>query len=108
MSSTSSDDDGPWTGQVDGYQFEPEYTEEEMRERERELAAVAASQAATTDQPLDPTPPRLGADPTSWCKCGNCTAMDSEQEHLCCHEHQYMAFYIREIENTRVSLCSGP
>ena len=95
------DEDIPWTGRVDGYLFEPEYTDEEMIQRDSELAAAAA--AAAADPPLLRSPPRLGRPGGSdtWCTCGNCEVMETEAMSFCCHECMRMEPLLREMEEQR-------
>ncbi|KAK7168520.1 hypothetical protein R3I93_004741 [Phoxinus phoxinus] len=77
MADYSTDDPFMFDGR--SYLFEPEYTDEELQElreratRERELPVVNAA-----------TQPRISGN--WWCTCGDCKAMDTEQECLCCTE----------------------
>jgi hypothetical protein len=62
---------------VAGYQFEPIFTNEELKIREdREKAAQAAIAGRSGN--------------TKWCLCNNCSAMNSDQESLCCLELQHI------------------
>ena len=94
------DEDVPWTGRVEGYLFEPEYTDEEMRERDSEMAAAAAAAAAAAVEPEVRSPPRLGrpGGADSWCTCGNCEVMETEAMSFCCHECMRMEPLLREME----------
>ncbi|KAL0150481.1 hypothetical protein M9458_050717 [Cirrhinus mrigala] len=73
------------TFEFDGrpYLFEPEYTEEELRERrerreiERQRAEEAAASRATTQ-------PRITG--RWWCSCRCCEIMPTDMECFCCKE----------------------
>lgn len=62
------------------YQFEPEYTEEELQEMEEE----ERRRAVELQQEMAETQPRVAGN--LWCVCGRCEAMATEEECLCCHE----------------------
>lgn len=51
------------------YLFEPEYTDDELRQREETQAS---------DRPR--------SNETWWCTCGKCQPLPTEQESQCCHE----------------------
>lgn len=64
------------------YMFEPEYTDEELRQIDEEKARLQAENSLMGDSQ---TPRRI--DNLDWCFCGNnCTIMAAEQECLCCAE----------------------
>lgn len=69
--------------EVEGYQFEPEFTEEEIE--------------AQNDAP----PPAVNVNERgaslNWCTCENCTILPTFKECLCCYEFEhYVADYINE------------
>ena len=59
-----------------GYRFEPEYTQEELREME--ARATEAPEA-----PAEAVPRFTG---NWWCACGKCRQMPTEHESRCCTE----------------------
>ena len=74
MTSASSDVDFEDYG-VFGYQLEPEYTEEELRQME-EAASVQRREIENN----------LCQNDTNWCSCSKCIALPLPSECLCCHE----------------------
>ena len=68
-----------------GYAFQPEWNAEELEER-----AAAAGEDAEAEYDADRLPAggvlegRLAN--TDWCGCGNCVAMPTARECLCCRE----------------------
>ncbi|XP_038163456.1 uncharacterized protein LOC119798171 [Cyprinodon tularosa] len=56
--------------------YEPEYTDDELRYMDEAAAAQA--------EPQTPLCYRRRASETWWCKCGNCQAMPTEEESICC------------------------
>uniref|UniRef100_A0A673I3R6 P2X purinoreceptor 7 intracellular domain-containing protein n=1 Tax=Sinocyclocheilus rhinocerous TaxID=307959 RepID=A0A673I3R6_9TELE len=58
------------------YLFEPEYTEEEIRQMEETAAATQTSQASG----------RRRSNETWWCTCGKCQPLPTEEESQCCHD----------------------
>ncbi|XP_051963680.1 P2X purinoceptor 7-like [Xyrauchen texanus] len=70
------------------YLFEPEYTDAELREMEEEAAAAAQTQGEATV--------RQRAQDTWWCSCGQCMAMPTDEESLCCNEWDFAR---RPLEN---------
>ena len=67
---------------IQGYLYEPEYSEEELRRIEEEAAAAAAEQAL----PVAEEPDRAGVN--WWCTCLLCSPMETHKESLCCSEFQ--------------------
>ncbi len=77
--------------------FEPEYTDEELREMdlqraERERASVAAAAPEAAAESRD----RRTGD--WWCRCGNCKAMETEEECFCCREWDLVIPQMQELE----------
>ncbi|KAK7172391.1 hypothetical protein R3I93_004651 [Phoxinus phoxinus] len=58
------------------YLFEPEYTEEEIRQMEETAAATHTSQASC----------RRRSNETWWCTCGKCQPLPTDEESQCCHD----------------------
>ena len=59
------------------YLYEPEYTDAELEEMEREEAArLAEPVVEERDRTVD----------TWWCQCDGCRVMDTQKECLCCTE----------------------
>uniref|UniRef100_A0A8C1B467 P2X purinoreceptor 7 intracellular domain-containing protein n=1 Tax=Cyprinus carpio carpio TaxID=630221 RepID=A0A8C1B467_CYPCA len=58
------------------YLFEPEYTEEEIRQMDENAAATHTSQASG----------RRRSNETWWCTCGKCQPLPTEEESQCCHD----------------------
>ena len=74
MSSSGTESDSSASSDVDfddygefGYQLEPEYMEEELRQME---------EAASAQRQND----------TNWCSCSRCISLPLPSECLCCHE----------------------
>ncbi|KAM4530080.1 uncharacterized protein PAE49_022740 [Odontesthes bonariensis] len=63
-----------------GYRFEPEYTEEELRQMDLEM------QARGTEGPEAVTTEVSRVSGSWWCTCGKCKQMPTEQESRCCKE----------------------
>ncbi len=61
------------------YLSDPEYTEEELCEREAARARQAGFQPAVAEYPQTPR-----TEDARWCICGHCTPMASEDECLRC------------------------
>ena len=82
MSSDESDNDNESFSQ-NGYQWEPEYNEEELAEIERE------NQRRTS-------PVNERSSDLNWCLCNNCITMPTIKECNCCQEfeHYYEADYL--------------
>ena len=74
-----------------GYLFEPDYSAEELQQRDVEAAERQA--AAAEEQQREP---RAGH--TSWCLCTNCIPMATEVESLCCHEFHRAQFLLDELQ----------
>ena len=86
-------------GGQQGYLFEPEYTEEQLRQRDEDEAAAAAADAARQAAVVagaDAEEQRVGND--SWCLCtnSNCMPMETERDLLCCHEFHRAQFLLDE------------
>ncbi|XP_071853192.1 P2X purinoceptor 7-like [Apostichopus japonicus] len=62
---------------LEGYQFEPEYTEAEM------VNLAAEKNATDTDSVGSET--ETDTSEEDYCLCGECEAMPSEKENVCCH-----------------------
>lgn len=58
------------------YLFEPEYSDQELREMEEASAAAARLQASE----------RQRSHQKWWCSCSKCCEMTTEVESICCHE----------------------
>lgn len=58
------------------YLFEPEYTDNELRQMEETATATRLSQAIV----------RPRSNETWWCTCSKCQPLPTEQECQCCHE----------------------
>ena len=76
---------------IQGYLYEPEYSEEELRRIEEEAAAAAAEQAL----PVAEEPDRAGVN--WWCTCLLCSPMENHKESLCCSEFQRCQFLRDEM-----------
>ena len=74
-----SDDDFEYDGRP--YLFEPEYTDEELREMEEQTRREREEQEARDEEE---SRPRINGD--WWCCCGHCNAMPTEEESLSCTE----------------------
>ena len=87
---SSSDSELTNEMEVEGYQFEPEFTEEEI-----ESQNLASSPVVTVNErgmSLD------------WCTCENCTILSTFDERLCCNElDHYVTDYINS-HTKRISL----
>ncbi|CAL8254644.1 unnamed protein product [Boreogadus saida] len=77
-----------WTRE--GYLFEPEFSQEELREREEEDAAAAAEQALPVAE--DEEPERAGVN--WWCTCLLCSPKNTNTESMCCSEFQRCQFLL--------------
>ena len=66
-----------------GYRFEPEFTQEELREME--ARATEAPEA-----PAEAVPRITGG----WCACGKCRQMPTEVESRCCTEWDLVRKFI--------------
>ncbi len=67
------------------YNFEPEYTEEELeRQRQEEAAAGGVEQAAMALE--------------DWCFCQECEEMATENECVCCRSADYVLPNIGDLE----------
>lgn len=61
------------------YLFEPEYTEEELAQMDREREETQEDEAAGGTM-------RTRANSTWWCQCNYCAQMSTEEESFCCTE----------------------
>lgn len=77
------------------YTDEPEYTEEELRERRERREADAAAGTTATSQQQDPStcleeeyhwPPPSRVGNTEWCECSCCVSMPARLDCICCRE----------------------
>ena len=82
MSSSGTESDSSASSDVDfddygefGYQLEPEYTEEELRQMEE---AASAQRREIENNPRQ--------NDTNWCSCSKCISLPLPSECLCCHE----------------------
>ena len=73
-SSASSDVDFDYYGAF-GYQLEPQYTEEELRQM-KEAASAQRREIENNPRQND----------TNWCSCSKCISLPLPLECLCCHE----------------------
>ena len=90
-----------------GYMFEPEYSEEQLRRRDEEEAAAAAAVAARQAAGGAPAEDqRVGSD--FWCLCTNCMPMDTEEQSLCCHEFHRAQFLLDELLTEREARGDAP
>jgi hypothetical protein len=88
MSSSESESDD--IAEVVGYQFEPEFTEEEI---------VCQNDASSPAADFNERGISL-----DWCVCENCTILPTFKECLCCHEFEhYMSDYI-SVDTKCISL----
>ena len=73
----------------EAYNYEPVFSEQELR-RMRDAAAPAEESDGDgtdsgDDRPAPPDPPdRMNT--RDWCTCGNCEPLDSPTQCVCCHE----------------------
>lgn len=65
------------------YQYEPEYTEEELAQME---ATNASRQREVADNPRQYD--------TDWCLCSNCISMPLPSECFCCHEFDLLEVHL--------------
>ncbi|XP_077081441.1 P2X purinoceptor 7-like [Siphateles boraxobius] len=86
--SDGSDEDSNFNSTTKGYLYEPEYTDAELEqmdkereEREREDREVVQSDAGPTTAVA-----RGRMNDKWWCTCSNCEVMPTEVESYCCHE----------------------
>jgi hypothetical protein len=82
MSSSGTESDSSASSDVDfddygefGYQLEPEYKEEELRQMEE---AASAQRREIENNPRQ--------NDTNWCSCSKCISLSLPSECLCCHE----------------------
>jgi hypothetical protein len=81
-------------GKLVGYEFEPEYTEEELRfrriQRENYLARQQSSTKPTTSTEPPPSPSGADVVEEDWCLCHRCHDADhlglQPQEKRCCRD----------------------
>ena len=92
------------TETLQGYFFEPEYTEDQLRQRDEEQAAAVAVEAArrAAAAGADEEQPRVGGD--SWCLCSNCIPMVTD----CCHEFHRAQFLLDELQEELDASGGGP
>ena len=96
-------------GGQQGYLFEPEYTEEQLRQRDEDEAAVAAADAARQAAIVagaEAEEQSVGND--SWCLCTNCMPMETERDLLCCHEFPRAQFLLDELLDERDAAGGAP
>ncbi|XP_055025174.2 uncharacterized protein [Misgurnus anguillicaudatus] len=88
---------------VRGYLFEPQYSEEQLRQmEEQEAAAVAAAVALpVAGEELGLT--RAGRN--WWCLCSRCAPTDTEIESVCCREFDRCQFLLDEIATSDEDVC---
>ena len=95
---------------VQPYMFEPEFTDEEIQQREREQEERDTADSGATAAPEPEGPPR--AFNTDWCECGRCQPMPTEIESLCCKRWQRVQFVFDELpadtETARVCVSDHP
>lgn len=89
MSDYESDEEFDFDSEPKGYMYEPEYTDDELRQMEldraeRERVDREATVEAEAGATAGPAVSRL-AD-KSWCTCSKCEIMQTEVECYCCHE----------------------
>ena len=82
MSSSGTESDSSASSDVDfddygefGYQLEPEYMEEELRQMD-EAASAQCQEIENNPRQND----------TNWCSCSKCISLPLPSECLCCHE----------------------
>lgn len=69
-----------------GYAFQPEWNAIELQERE---ARNAEGEVVPDEQPaVAAMPARARLGNTDWCECGQCVAMATEEECVCCREYK--------------------
>ncbi|XP_051992948.1 uncharacterized protein LOC127651242 isoform X2 [Xyrauchen texanus] len=82
-----------------GYLYEPQYSDEQLREMEEQEAAGAAAAAGEQDllggQEEEPGQTRAGVN--WWCQCSRCASMQTDRESCCCREFQRCHFLLHEI-----------
>ncbi|XP_052387742.1 P2X purinoceptor 7 [Carassius gibelio] len=76
------------------YLFEPEYTEEEIRQMDENAAATHTSQASG----------RRRSNETWWCTCGKCQPLPTEEESQCCHDWTISIPPLESIESAGETL----
>ena len=69
---------------IQGYKYEPEYSQEELIQKEDEVAVAAAEQALPVAE--DEEPKRAGL---------LCSPIDTNTEALCCSEFQQCQFLLQ-------------
>nr|XP_055062721.1 uncharacterized protein LOC129445787 [Misgurnus anguillicaudatus] len=100
MSDYSSDDDNiDFDTQPKGYLYEPEYTDDELRqmdlertERERMDREVEQVEAGATAAAV-----RHRVADKWWCTCFKCELMQTEVESYCCHEFDLIMPQIQDL-----------
>ena len=75
---------------IQGYLYEPEYSQEELRRIEEEANAAAAEQALPVA--VDEEPDCAGVN--WWCTCLLWSPIDTNTESLCCSEFQLCQFLL--------------
>jgi hypothetical protein len=88
MSSSGTESDSSASGDVDfddygefGYQLEPEYTEEELRQME-EAASAQRREIENNSRQND----------TNWCSCSKCISLPLPSECLCVFLAKWLTF----------------
>ena len=88
MSSSGTESDSSASSDVDfddygefGYQLEPEYTEEELKQMEE---AANAQRREIENNPRQ--------NDTNWCSCSKCISLPLPSECLCCHEFSLLDY----------------
>jgi len=66
-----------------GYDYEPEYTPEELDERSRSVVASSSSSYAVV---------------TDWCLCGRCHPMPTVEESVCCRNSDLTVGNLKDMQ----------
>ena len=69
-------------GNVLAYQFEPDIDDDTVDDNNSGTSDEEESENVSVDESVD----------EGWCKCGNCSEMNSKKENLCCHSLKSLDF----------------
>ena len=102
-SSSASEDDFTFAEPM-GYLYEPEYTDDELRQMdseraERERRAREDATAAATQRPRE--------NDTWWCSCDGCGPMPTERESYCYREWDLAMPVLKQMQESRICSNTG-
>lgn len=70
---------------IQPFQFEPEYPTDEENDESYSLSQESGEHGPDDEERAS----RVGD--RSWCQCGNCIPMPTEQESMCCQELSFLS-----------------